>query len=118
MRLYIGLDDFSPDAPTSEYLSAVNRLLSQTWNLDSTSIEVLTAHVDRCRIYGASALKLWVDTDTGLASTKVAIRLEPLPDNWNMPSADLADGSTPTASSTAPGSDLFSTLLETTGEPK
>ena len=118
MHLYIGLENFSKDVPTSAYLSAVNRILSQTWNLDSISTRVLTEHVDHCRIYGASALRLWVDTDTAPESMKVAIRLEPLPDNWNMPSADLADGSTPTASSTAPGSDLFSTLLETTGEPK
>ena len=92
MRLYIGLENFSQDVPTSAYLSAVNRILSQTWNLDSTSIKVLTEHVDHCRIYGASALRLWVDTDMDLESTKVALRLELLPVNSNTQSEDLQDG--------------------------
>ena len=92
MRLYIGLENFSKDVPTSAYLSAVNRLLSQTWNLDYTSTKALTAHVDHCKIYGASALRLWVDTATGLESTKVALRLELLPVNSNTRSEDLQDG--------------------------
>ena len=92
MRLFIGLENFSPDIPTSAYLSAVSRLLSQAWSLDSTSTRVLMEHVDHCRIYGASELRLWVDTDTDLASTKVALRLERLPVNSSTQSEDLQDG--------------------------
>ena len=94
MHLYIGLENFSPDVPTYVYLREVNRLLSRTWNLDSTSIEVLMEHVDHCKIYGGSALRLWVDTDTDLESTKVALRLEQLPVNSNTQSEDPLDGST------------------------
>src|SRR5665213_2980492 len=97
MRLYIGLENFSKDIPTSAYLSAVNHLLSRTWNLDFTSTKALTAHVDRCRTSDASEQKSWAATATGRVLMKVELKLELLPDSLNTLSAVLVDGSIHTA---------------------
>ena len=113
--LLIGRKNILQDAETSEYSSAVNRILSPILNSACTSIEALTEAEDHFRISGALVSKLWVDTDTALESMKVECKWEPQPGLLSIRLALPAVGSIPTESSTQAARGVCSTSSETTG---